>query len=209
MAGGRKREQVLEIIDHVEQLMLQGITNPAQVARMSKDFALGNLEARHYMEHVRNRWARDASKQDRPSNRARAINMHMSALRRAYGLMAEANQRNDLANANRALGTIRALLSQIADLEGTKERTVRVGGDREQIPIRIEEQREEVSRLEMLILSGQLGPDQLTALKQNVIGAGNSPGANGPGNLRLVDAGTHSLPASQGDYPSGSDEIEG
>lgn len=205
----RKLEETLELIDTVESYMLQGYTAPSQIARLLKNKNVGQMAARSYIEHVRKRWSRNTSKQTRDQKREQVLQMHMHALRQAYNLFAEARTSigpRSLSEANRALSTIRALLGQIADVEGVRERTMRLGGDRDQIPIQVEEEHRDVFMLEEMLKGGRLDGPTVNDLRTAILGATTRNGEDGSGNLRVVDAQPASLPAPQGDHRSGSTE---
>jgi|GEM_PF-4783010 len=176
------RYEILELADRVEDAMLQGYITPNEIAKHAN---CTRAQAKSCIEHVHKRWHRNQSHQSREAKREQAIFMSMNALKKTYKLYESASDQDALGEANRAMGNIIRILSQVANLEGLNERTVRIGGDKDGIPI-VTEAQSQVLILEGLINNGYI---DTTILKQIESAILNRPisGTEVIGSIREAD----------------------
>ena len=167
---GMSRFQLLELADRVEDAMLQGYITPHEIAKFAQ---CSNPQARSCMEHIHKRWHRNQSHQSREDKREQAIFMSMNALRKTYVLYESAKDQDALGEANRAMGNIIRILSQVANLEGLNERTVRIGGDKDGIPI-VTEAQSQVLILEGLVNNGYIDTTILKQIESTILNRSDS-----------------------------------
>lgn len=191
------RYEILELADRIEDAMLQGYITPNEIAKHAN---CTRAQAKSCIEHVQKRWHRNQSHQSREAKREQAIFMSMNALKKTYKLYKSASDQDALGEANRAMGNIIRILSQVANLEGLNERTVRIGGDRDGVPI-ITETQSQVLVLEGLINNGYIDTNTLKQIESAILNRPAS-GTEIVSSLRQIDTQPDSTTTSQWDNQS-------
>lgn len=172
----RSREEIIDLVDRVEQLILMGYTTAAQIKKALHHYHVTSSEATQYKNHVHVRWNRHQSAQDREQKRTTLIQMYMNNMREAYNVLRRAQDSmlpGALGEQNRAIGNISKIISQITEIEGLKERTVRVSGDRDGNPIQITAIQAQVLALEGMISNGFIDPETFTAIESTLLNGNN------------------------------------
>jgi len=181
MKGNRKWSDILDEVNLVEGFMLQGFTTPQALLRVGaiKALALKREQLSAYISAVQRRWAKQLDRETVTVRRAQVLQQLHQNLRSAYAVLAELQQSTDdgnYAERNKTIANITRILHEIGTVEGLHERTLRIGGDREGIPVGVR-QEQEVGVLESMVANGLLSAADAARLDAALIAAAlHTPG---------------------------------
>lgn len=187
--GPRTIEEYADLVFQIEQKMLEGVTQAFWLVR-DPDMVPHHLSvhtASRIMEKIKERWRKGINAEDISAQREELIRMHLHTLRQTHKILKDAQNSpllSSLAEQNKAIANITKILTAIADLKGMREKTLRIGGDRERIPIETDQH----LAITQLVAHGLL--DQRTALQLDdaIIAARTRPSTSESEGIRGVDA---------------------
>lgn len=173
-----KIDKVIELVYIIEGLMMKGYSNPSSLIRCKElaGYEVTRTQAVRFIDHISKMWAKGINHQDIGRKRAQLVQMHLKNIQdlnamidklRESMLYALLPQQFTISQEiNRNITNITKSLIAIGDLQGLREHTIRIGGDREQIPI---QQSRETRVLEELRLHGIISGEQLERIETNIL----------------------------------------